>query len=155
MTFHLFLEDWFNSWKFFQFLFVWKGSYPLLKSQWYFAEEWDLGWKIFLFNTLNMSFYSFLTWMIFYRRSIAILMLFCLYLRVFLSCCFKLAVFTFWLYHFGVLLFGILWASWIRAGPSFQRSRKFSVIIFSARYFYPFSFSSTLIFLWFKDYCSC
>lgn len=50
---------------------------------------------------------------------------------------------------FGFILFGIIWASWIRMSVSFPRLRKFSAISFSNRFFCSFwdSYNANVVLL--------
>ena len=114
----------------------------------------DLGCRFFPFSTLNISCHSLLVCRVSAERSAVKYMGFPLYV----TCCFSLAAFnilSFYLvfvslismclgvFLLGFILYGTLCASWTWLTISFSMLGKFSTIISSKVFSYPFFFSSS------------
>ena len=132
-------------------------SVKLLISPSYLNEVlagYNLGCRLFSFMTLSMSCHSLLAWRVSIERSAVILMgiPFCV------ICCFSLAAFNICslclifvnlinmclgVFHLGFFLFGTRLVSWTWAAISFPILGKFSTIISSGIFSWPFFLSSS------------
>ena len=114
----------------------------------------NLGCRLFSFITLSMSCHSALTWRVSIDRSAVILM----GLPLCVICCFSLAAFNICslclifvnlinmclgVFGLGFILFGTLWVSWSWVAISFPILGKFSAIISSSIFSWPFFLSSS------------
>ena len=115
----------------------------------------NLGYRFLPFNTLNISCYSHLACKVSAERSAVKHMVFSLYF----TCCFPLAAFNILslclvfvslismclgIFLLGFILYGILCTSWTWLMSSFSMG-KFSTIVTSKIFSYPFFFSSYVI----------
>ena len=118
------------------------------------AEYSNLGCRFFPFNTLNISCHSLLACRVSTERSAVKHIRFPLYI----TCCFSLAAFNILsvclvfvslismclgMFLLGFTLYGTLGASWTWLTISFSMLGKFSTIISSKMFSYPFFFSSS------------
>ena len=112
----------------------------------------NLGCRFFLFSTLNISCHSLLTCRVSAKRSAVKHMGFPLYV----TCCFSLVAFNILclvfvslismclgMFLLGFILYGTLYPSWTWLIVSFSTLGKFSTIISSKIFSYPFFFSSS------------
>ena len=113
----------------------------------------NLGFKFLSFITLSMSWRSLLAWRVSVERSAVILM----GIPLCVICCFSLAAFNICslclifvnsinmcleVSHLGFILFGTLWIFWTWVTISFPILGKFSIIISSSIFSWPFLLSS-------------
>ena len=113
------------------------------------AEYSNLGCSLFSFITLSMSCHSLLALRVSIERSAVILM----GTSLCVICCFSLAAFNIYslclifvnlinmclgVFCLGFILFGTLWVSWTWVAISFLILRKFSTIISSSIFSWPF-----------------
>ena len=118
------------------------------------ARYSNLGCRFFPFSTLNISCHSLLACRVSAERSAVKHMGFPLYV----TCCFSLSCFNILslclvfvslismclgMFLLGFILYGTLHAPWTRVTISFSMSGKFSTIISSKVFSYPFFFSSS------------
>ena len=114
----------------------------------------NLGCRLFSFFTFSMSYHSLLAWRVSIDRSAVILM----GIPLCIICCFSLAAFNICslcltfvnlinmylgVFHLGFILFGTLWVSWTWVAISFPILGKFSAIISSSSFSWPFFLSSS------------
>ena len=114
----------------------------------------NLGCRLFSLITLSMSCHSFLAWKVYIDRSAVILM----GIPLCVICCFSLAAFnicslclifvnlihmSLGVFHLGFILFGTLWVSWTCVTISFPILGKFSALISSSIFSWPFFLSSS------------
>ena len=123
-----------------------------------------LGTRIIIFNNLGCGFFSFITlsmfchsilaWRVSIERSAVIHM----GIPLWVSCCFSLAAFNLrylclifinlinmclGVFHLRFILFGTLWVSWTWVAISFPILGKFSTIVSSSIFSWPFFLSSS------------
>ena len=118
------------------------------------ARYSNLGCRVFPFRTLNISFHSLLA----YRGSAERLAVKCMGFPVYATCCFFLAAFNIFslclvfislismclgMFLLEFILYGTLCASWTWLTISFSILEKFSTVISSKIFSYPFFFSSS------------
>ena len=114
----------------------------------------NLGCRLFSFITLSMSCHSLMAWRVSTDRSAVILM----GIPLCVICCFSHAAFNICslcfifvnltnmclgMFHLGFILFGTLWVSWTGVAISFPILGKFSFIISSSIFSWPFFLSSS------------
>ena len=133
-------------------------SVKLLNSPSYLNDilsgDSSLGCRLFSFITLSMSCHSLLAWRVSIDRSAVTLM----GIPLCVNCCFSLAAFDICslclifvnlinmclgVFHLGFILFGTLWVSWTWMAISFPILGKFSAIISSSNFSWPFFLSSS------------
>ena len=114
----------------------------------------NLGYRFFSFITSSRSCHSLLAWRVPIERSAVILM----GIPLCVICCFSLAAFNICslclifvslinmclvVFHLGFILFGTRWVSWTLVAISFPILGKFSTIISSSIFSWPFFLSSS------------
>ena len=135
-------------------LLVWKAFYFSINSEWDPCQYSNVGCWFFPFSTLNISCHSLLAWRVSAERSAVKHMGFPLYV----TCCFSLVAVNILslclvsvsvismclgVFLLGFILYGTLCASWTWLTISFSMLKKFSTIVSSKIFSYPFFFSSS------------
>ena len=114
----------------------------------------NLGHRLLSFITLSMSCHSLLAWRVSIDRSAVILMgiplcvIYCFSLAAFNSCSLclifvNLINMCLGVFRLGFILFGTFWVSWSWVAISFPILGKFSAIISSSNFSWPFFLSSS------------
>ena len=135
-------------------MLVWKAFYFSINFEWDPCQYSNLDCRFFPFSTLNISCHSLLACRVSAERSAVKCMGFPLYV----TCCFPLAAFNILslclvfvsvtsmflgVFLLGFILYGTRCASWTWLTISFSVLKKFSTIVSSKIFSYPFFFSSS------------